>query len=95
MRASPTKGLSGFLPHPSLGVNSNSRCIVLAEWPVASLIRLAARPVGAASMTSRLASSMAAMTPCVVVVFPVPGPPVSIITFERRAVSMASICTWS
>ena len=54
--------------------------MVLASMPVASLIRLAALPVGAASRTRSPAFFSAAMMPCVVVVLPVPGPPVSTMT---------------
>ena len=58
--------------------------------PVASDIRLAALPVGAAKMILRPAALKAEMMPRVVVVFPVPGPPVSTITLEETAVRMAS-----
>ncbi|EJX03134.1 hypothetical protein EVA_08760 [gut metagenome] len=69
--------------------------MVLASIPVASLIRLAARPVGAASRIRSPMCFKAAMIPWVVVVLPVPGPPVSTITFERMASSMACSCTSS
>ena len=69
--------------------------MVLASRPVASLMRLAALPVGAARSTSRPYARYAAMIPWVVVVLPVPGPPVRIITFARAAFRMASACTWS
>ena len=69
--------------------------MVLASIPVASLMRLAARPVGAASRTRSPAFFNAAMMPCVVVVLPVPGPPVSTMTLEVTACRIAASCTSS
>ncbi len=52
--------------------------MVLAGLPVTSLMRFAARPVGAASATLSPSSSNSWRIPFRVVVFPVPGPPVRI-----------------
>ncbi|MCB9623418.1 MAG: hypothetical protein H6723_08765 [Sandaracinus sp.] len=49
--------------------------MVRASWPVASVRRLAARPVGAASKTLRPSNSCACTNARTVVVLPVPGPP--------------------
>ena len=99
---SPSSGFSSFLRYPSGGWHSRRRWIVFASRPVASVIRFAARPVGAASRILSPNARYAAMIPCVVVVFPVPGPPVSTITLETAALRIASawtssysICTFS
>ena len=47
--ASPSSGFSSLRLYPSCGLNSSSRWMVLASIAVASLIRLEALPVGAAS----------------------------------------------
>ena len=64
--------------------------MVLAALPVASARRLAARPVGEHRATSRPLDSNKARISLVMVVFPVPGPPVSTITFFLAARPMAS-----
>ena len=69
-----------------------SRWTVWASVPVSSLIRLAARPVGAASTTSRPIFRNRAAMARTVVVFPVPGPPVRISTFSLAASSTALRC---
>ena len=67
-----------------------SRCTVWASMPVSSLMRLAARPVGAASwMPSPMFKSRATM-PRTVVVLPVPGPPMSSMTRPASALRSAS-----
>ena len=75
---------------PFLGSTSSSRWIVFASNPVASLIRLAARPVGAQSrMSTSFADRMRRME-LTMVVLPTPGPPVITETFEASAVRTAS-----
>ena len=69
--------------------------MVLASIPVASLILFDARPVGAARSTFMPEERSAPMMAFVVVVFPVPGPPVSTITFDFRANLTASSCVSS
>ena len=64
--------------------------MVLASMPVVSVIRFAARPVGAASRIRLPRERSTAIMPRVVVVLPVPGPPVSTITWETVAFRMAS-----
>ena len=66
--------------------------MVLAGRPVASLSRLAARPVGEASSARLPAASARRMTLRTVVVLPVPGPPVSTVTRWVRAACTASCC---
>ena len=85
INASASNGFSSLRLYPSFGLYSNSRWMVLASMPVASLIRLAALPVGAASKILMPAVFKAAMMPWVVVVLPVPGPPVRIITLDSTA----------
>ncbi len=63
--------------------------------PVVSLMRLAARPVGAASKIFIFLDLNDEIMPFTVVVLPVPGPPVSTITLAARALSIASCCTVS
>ena len=64
----------------------------MASCPQVSLIRLAARPVGAVSakeiFSLRKMSVMALMT----VVLPVPGPPVTTVTPPDTASRMARFC---
>ena len=65
--------------------------MVLASNPVASVIRLAARPVGAqSSKLTPLAKRMRRMA-LTVVVLPTPGPPVMTNAFDCRANRMAAI----
>ena len=59
-------------------VSSKSRWMVFDSLPVASDIRFAARPVGAARRISISSCSKYRMIVLIVVVFPVPGPPVMI-----------------
>src|SRR5258707_14965928 len=66
--------------------------MVLASRPVASLNRLAARPVGAQAATDTdFAATMVRMD-LVSVVFPTPGPPV--ITMILLANATATACRW-
>ena len=73
----------------SAGLYSSNRWMVLDSLPVASLMRLAARPVGAARRMRWPMDSKAAMMPRVVVL-PVPGPPVNTMTFDGTAWRMAA-----
>ncbi len=76
-RASPRSGFrSSRLKAPFFGWNSRTRWIVRASRPVVSARRFAARPVGAARMTSRPHFSKMSTTARMIVVLPVPGPPV-------------------
>src|SRR5829696_8173523 len=66
--------------------------MVLASNPVASVIRLAARPVGAHSdRLTPLAAKMRKME-LTIVVLPTPGPPVMTSTLDSRASRIAP--TW-
>ena len=76
---------------PSSPPYSSSRCSVLASMPQASLMRLAARPVGAASAISPLTLSRRMMH-LMIVVLPVPGPPVITVMPLLTAVSIARRC---
>ncbi|OPZ61751.1 MAG: hypothetical protein BWY85_02308 [Firmicutes bacterium ADurb.Bin506] len=91
--ASHSSGLDGPRPKrqpSSPGSNSSSLWIVRDRLPVASAIRLAALPVGAASCTFIFLASNKSMSTLRVVVFPVPGPPVKTITPDTKARSIAS-----
>ena len=59
--------------------------MVEAFFPVISLSRLAARPVGAASKILLVSFSVIARIAFVIVLLPVPGPPVRMSTFYERA----------
>ena len=61
-----------------LGSNSRRRCKVLAVVPVASVIRFAALPVGAAKATFKPIFCSASRYIFKIVVLPTPGPPVKI-----------------
>ena len=75
------------------GSNSSSRCSVVASAPVASLMRLAARPVGAARRTSTFARASTARMARTIVVLPTPGPPVTTSTERFAASSTALRCS--
>ena len=64
--------------------------MVLASAPVASVIRLAARPVGAARAKVMPMPAKAWVMQRMMVVLPVPGPPVMIMTPASRARVTAS-----
>src|SRR3974390_3040517 len=66
--------------------------MVLASWPVASLIRFAARPVGAAKRNLTLALAKILRMALMMVVLPAPGPPVITTTLLVRAHFTASTC---
>ena len=67
--------------------------MVLASKPVASVIRLAARPVGAHSRSlTPFAASMRRMA-LTMVVLPTPGPPVMTSTLDIKASRIAAIRT--
>ena len=106
MITSVSRGFHSFLPNcspprstfsscsPGAPLYSSIRCIVWASQPVASVILLAARPVGAASIMLMPCFSKQRMIMLMVVVFPVPGPPVT----TRSPLCMASftaILCWS
>src|SRR4051812_28976200 len=78
------------LKPPPFGSTSSSRWMVLASNPVASVMRLAARPVGAHS--NRLTPLAARMRKIelTMVVLPTPGPPVMTSTFDKRANRIAA-----
>ena len=64
------------LKPPVLGSTSRSRWMVLASIPVASVIRLAARPVGAQSNILTPLTPRMRKIELTMVVLPTPGPPV-------------------
>ena len=66
--------------------------MVLASMPVASVMRLAARPVGAQSRSLAPLAERMRRIEFTMVVLPTPGPPVMTSTLERSARRMAS--TW-
>ena len=90
---SQSSGLSSpRLKPPPLGSTSSSRWMVLASKPVASVMRLAARPVGAHSRSlTPFAASMRRMA-LTIVVLPTPGPPVMTSTLDINASRIAA--TW-
>ena len=100
---SASSGLSSFLsknidrpaadflsPSGTPPLISNILWIVCASYPQASVILLAARPVGAASLISRPSSSKYLIIVLIVVVLPVPGPPVTITSPFLTAFATAS-----
>ena len=66
--------------------------MVLASMPVASVMRLAARPVGAQRRSFVPLAERMRRIEFTMVVLPTPGPPVMTSTLERSARRMAS--TW-
>ena len=90
---SASSGLSSSRAKPCCSpLYSSSRWMVRAGQPVASLMRLAARPVGAHSSTSPSWRSRRMMT-LMEVVLPVPGPPVITQTPSVSAASAAWRCS--
>src|SRR6202030_3863557 len=75
-----------------LGSTSSSRWMVLASKPVASVMRLAARPVGAHSRRLVLLAARMRRIALTMVVLPTPGPPVMTRTLEISASRIAA--TW-
>ena len=98
MMTSASIGFSSFLRKLALlsssGAPDNSSIlwIVWASQPVASVIRLAARPVGAARRISIPSPSKYLIIVLIVVVLPVPGPPVMTRSPELIACITASLC---
>ena len=84
--------LKATSPVSSLKVMPRQRWMVWASREHSSLMRLAARPVGASSRTVRPMRSSRVTMPRVEVVLPVPGPPVSSSTPLRAASSTARRC---
>ena len=68
------------------------RWMVLASICVASDIRLAARPVGAAKAMFIPIESKTRISALMIVVLPVPGPPVSTITPFLSIAAIALFC---
>ncbi|CAO3429353.1 hypothetical protein [Azospirillum doebereinerae] len=90
-RRSQSRGISSDRRNPPVfGSNSRRRWIVLASMPVASVIRLAARPVGAASRTLTDFTVRIFRIDFTRVVFPTPGPPVITMTLDANAIRTAS-----
>src|SRR6476659_1813413 len=90
---SQSSGLSSpRLKPPPLGSTSSSRWIVLASKPVASVMRLAARPVGAHSRISVPFAARIRRMALTMVVLPTPGPPVITVTLDISARRTAA--TW-
>ena len=80
------------LKPPFFGSVSSRRWMVFASMPVCSAMRLAARPVGAASrIFVPLAATIRRMASSSVVL-PTPGPPVTTATFDRRTIAIAARC---
>ena len=71
---------------------SNNLCNVDASFPVVSVILFAALPVGAAKITFFPLSSYISIIFFIIVVFPVPGPPVIIVTLFSFTNFNASFC---
>ena len=67
----------------------------MASQPVASLILLAALPVGAARRILSFNCWKILRIAVMIVVLPVPGPPVITSIFERAASITASFCFWA
>ena len=78
---------------PFLYSEPRRRCIVFASSPVTCERRFAARPVGAARATLSFISSSIFIMVFTVVVFPVPGPPVSTMQPVETAVITAFFCS--
>ena len=76
-------GSSSSCSGPSPGIQPSAECTVEARKPLASVIRLAARPVGATSITRAFCLAASRAIDLIVAVLPVPGPPV--ITDSRCA----------
>ncbi len=89
---SQSRGLSALrLKPPLLGSTSKSRWIVLASTPVASVMRLAARPVGAQSNSRTPLAARILRIELTIVVLPTPGPPVITSAFAVSARRIAAL----
>ena len=85
-RRSHSSGLSGPRRNPPVfGSTSRSRWMVHASRLVASLIRLAARPVGAHSSSRTPLAARMRRIALTMVVLPTPGPPVMTMTLASKA----------
>ena len=92
-RRSQGRGFSALREKPPcLGSISSSRWIVLASSPVCSLMRLAARPVGAASSTRTPFARRIRRIVSRVEVLPTPGPPVTTASLAPSTRRTASSC---
>src|SRR5262245_187362 len=90
---SQSSGLSSpRLKPPPLGSTSSSRWMVLASNPVASVMRLAARPVGAQSKSLTPLAARMRRIALTMVVLPTPGPPVMTRALDISASRIAA--TW-
>ncbi len=78
---------------PWPGIQPSAEWIVEASIPVDSVIRRAARPVGATSAIDAPCAWAAAQIMRIVAVLPVPGPPVTIEIREANAASTAAACS--
>ena len=89
---SQSSGLSSpRLKPPPLGSTSSSRWMVLASRPVASVMRLAARPVGAHSRSLTSLAARMRRIALTMVVLPTPGPPVMTSTLDASASRTAGL----
>jgi len=92
-RKSRSSGLASSCLKPSTGENSNRRWMVLAGCPVASERRFAARPVGEARAKRFCCAAIIAIKAFRQVVFPVPGPPVRILSGWVNTIFTAACCS--
>ena len=92
-KKSRSSGFSSLCLNPSTGENSNKRWMVLAGCPVASERRFAARPVGEARAKRLRCSEIVAIKAFKQVVFPVPGPPVRMLSGCVSAIFTAACCS--
>ena len=78
---------------PWPGIQPRAEWTVEASRPLDSLIRRAARPVGATSSTEAFCSRAAAQISRIVAVLPVPGPPVTTESRSANAARIAADCS--
>jgi hypothetical protein len=89
---SQSRGLSALrLKPPPLESTSRSRWIVFASTLVASVMRLAARPVGAQSNRRTPLAARILRIELTIVVLPTPGPPVITRAFAISAKRIADL----
>ena len=79
---------------PWPGIQPSAAWIVVASASVDSVIRRAARPVGATSTTLACCALAAATSSRIVAVFPVPGPPVTTESRCANAAATAAALRW-